>query len=169
MDSTQRTATLSEYGRSIAAHLRKLEPLRPWTFGEPTDSVHLRNAGKARIYLEFDMSYTIKATRKCDGEVQTFMALQRSNTKPPFMPCETEAQALDAVAYFNSYNEMWDYTLVQSAPVREVRFGISPSQVSRIKSGKRRKVNFKRIRAIVKQGKAVVARLEAKQTPRRTK
>jgi hypothetical protein len=119
-------------------------------------SVHLRNAGKARIYLEFDMSYTIKATRKCDGEVQTFMALQRSNTKPPFMPCETEAQALDAVAHFNSYNEMWDYTLVQSAP-------------GRIKSGKRRKVNLKRIRAIVKQGKAVVARLEAKQTPRRTK
>ena len=29
------------------------------------------------------------------------------------------------------------------------------------------KANLKRIRAIVKQGKAVVARLEAKQTPRR--
>lgn len=57
MDSTERTQRLSALGRQIAIELRKLEGLRPWTFVEPTEntySVYLRNAGDARIYIEFD-------------------------------------------------------------------------------------------------------------------
>jgi hypothetical protein len=57
MDSTERTNLLSFYGRAIAGALNALVPLRPWTFVEPTEntySVYLRNAGKARIYLQFD-------------------------------------------------------------------------------------------------------------------
>lgn len=57
MTSAERTIALSGLARQIATELRKLNPLRPWTFVEPTEntySVYLRNAGKARIYLQFD-------------------------------------------------------------------------------------------------------------------
>jgi len=57
MTSTERTTKLSTLGRDIATELRKLNPLRPWTFVEPTEdtySVYLRNAGQARIYIQFD-------------------------------------------------------------------------------------------------------------------
>jgi hypothetical protein len=57
MNSTERTKALSEIALQIAAELRELEPLRPWTFVEPTEdtySVYLSNAGDARIYIGFD-------------------------------------------------------------------------------------------------------------------
>ena len=57
MTSAERTTHISGLGRQVAAELRKLNPHRPWTFVEPTEdvySVYLRNAGKARIYIQFD-------------------------------------------------------------------------------------------------------------------
>ena len=58
MTSAERTARLSELGRQIATELHNLDPIRNvWTFVEPTEdtySVYLRNAGQARIYLQFD-------------------------------------------------------------------------------------------------------------------
>ena len=57
MTSAERTIVLSELARQIAFELNLITPLRPWTFVEPTEdvySVHLRNAGKARIYIQFD-------------------------------------------------------------------------------------------------------------------
>lgn len=66
MTSTERTQLLSHYGRNIAEALRAIAPLKPWTFVEPTEdtySVYLRNAGKARIYLQFDGYGHEKPTR----------------------------------------------------------------------------------------------------------
>lgn len=57
MTSAERTTSLVALGKQIATELRKLEPLRPWTLVEPTEdtyTVYLRNAGKARIYIQFD-------------------------------------------------------------------------------------------------------------------
>jgi hypothetical protein len=57
MTSAERTIALSELARQIAFELNQITPLRPWTFVLPTEdvySVHLRNAGKARIYIQFD-------------------------------------------------------------------------------------------------------------------
>ena len=58
MTSAERTAALSLWGRAIAQVLNdNYTKLRPWTFVEPTEdtwSVYLRNAGKARIYIQFD-------------------------------------------------------------------------------------------------------------------
>lgn len=51
-----RTARLSGYAKCIATELHKLDSLHPWTFVEPTEdtwSVYLRNAGNARIYVQF--------------------------------------------------------------------------------------------------------------------
>ena len=59
MTSAERTIALSGLARQIATELNKINPLRPWTFAEPTEdvySVYLRNAGQARIYLQFDSS-----------------------------------------------------------------------------------------------------------------
>ena len=56
MTSAERTIALSGYARQIATELNKLNPLRPWTFVEPTEdtyNVYLRNAGKARIYIQY--------------------------------------------------------------------------------------------------------------------
>jgi len=57
MNSKERTQKLSALAREIAVALNRLVPLRPWTFVEPSEdtySVYLRNAGKARIYFQFD-------------------------------------------------------------------------------------------------------------------
>jgi len=57
MNSTERTKALSEIAQQIAAELCKLDPLHPWTFAAPNEdtySVYLRNAGDARIYVQFD-------------------------------------------------------------------------------------------------------------------
>jgi hypothetical protein len=59
MTSAERTAALYSLGLAIAAELRILEPLRPWTAVEPTEdvySVYLQNGNGARIYLHFDSS-----------------------------------------------------------------------------------------------------------------
>jgi hypothetical protein len=52
--------------------------------------------------------WTIKATYKADAtRTQEFVAMDG------LKPCETEFQALNRVAEFNSYNEFWNYELVQ--------------------------------------------------------
>ncbi len=60
MTSAERTAALCGLARQVAVELRKLDPLHPWTFQEPTAStwsVYLRDAGAKRIYLQLVGNY----------------------------------------------------------------------------------------------------------------
>ena len=59
MTSTERAKFLTFLGTALAPALSALNPQRPWTFVEPTEdtyTVYLRNAGKARIYLQLESS-----------------------------------------------------------------------------------------------------------------